>query len=154
VEVYQMDGEFASLITNLQEKIDIAQEAVANVSDNQLKTIAFQVVLEKLLSTDGLPEFAEEFSPSTLPEPEGKEGKKSKQPTGPKGRVESLINEGFFNQKRTISEVKAALEARTWYHRQEDLQPSLMRLVQEKKLRRIKEPEKEGGKLIWRYSNW
>jgi hypothetical protein len=149
-----MNDQLASLIANLQEKIKTAEDAVANVSDDALRAVAFQVVLERLLDMDEFPEFVQELPVDTLSGPEIKETKKGRQPTGPKGRVESLIEDGFFNQKRTIGDVKAALEARTWYHRLEDLQPSLMRLVQEKKLRRIKEPEKEGGKLIWRYSNW
>lgn len=149
-----MNDKSVALIANLQEKLAIAQDAVANVSDDALRAVAFQVVLERLLDMQEFTEFIQELPADTLSEPEIKEAKKSKQPTGPKGRVESLIEDGFFNQKRTISEVKAALEERTWYHRVEDLGPTLVRLVQEKKLRRIKEPEKEGGKLIWRYSNW
>jgi len=79
---------------------------------------------------------------------------KDKQPKGTKGRIDALIDDGFFSQKRTINEVKDALESFGWFYKMEELSTPLMRLVQEKKLRRIKEPEKEGGKLIWRYSNW
>ena len=150
-----MSKKSGSLTENLQKKIEIAQDSVSKLTDESLKAIAFKVVLETLLKTEDIPDFAPEKSVDDTPK-EIKNPKQEKKTSvkGPKGRIEALIEDGFFNEKRTISEIKDALEARTWYHRQEDLSPQLVRLVKEKKLRRIKEPEKEGGKLIWRYSNW
>jgi hypothetical protein len=89
-----------------------------------------------------------------VPQPQKeKEATTSKfnQPKGPKGRVDELTAEGFFGQKRTIGDVKKEMEAHGWFHRTEELNPALLRLIKDKRLRRIKEPENESGKLIWRY---
>ncbi len=143
-----------SIVENLQKKIEIAQESVSKLSDESLKAIAFQVVLETLLKADEIPDFTAEKIIDTPKDAKTPIQEKKPSLKGSKGRIEALIEDGFFNQKRTIGEIKEALEARNWYHRAEELSPQLIRLVKEKKLRRIKEPEKEGGKLIWRYSNW
>jgi hypothetical protein len=142
-----------SQIEELQKKIESAQEAVSTLTDESLKVAAFQTVLQWLLATDAPTGTANEKVETKKPNPaEPKE--KVQQPRGPKGRVEELINDGFFSEKRTIGDVKEALEAHGWFHKVEDLNPTLLRLLKEKKLRRIKEPENEGGKLIWRYSKW
>jgi len=144
----------SSKAEDIQKKIEIAQKAVSKVTDEALKVVAFQVVLQRLLALEEptTTDNSEALDASKASQPLKKE--KVKQPRGPKGRVEELIEEGFFSQKRTIGDVKVALAAHGWFHRVEDLNPTLLRLIQEKKLRRIKEPESEGGKLIWQYSNW
>jgi len=143
----------SSQIEEFQKKIETAQEAVSKLTDESLKVVAFQTVLQQLLASDKtISSTSEEVGRAQKPKPESKQ--KAQRPRGPKGRIEELIAEGFFNQKKTIGEVKDELAKHTWHHRVEELQPTLIRLVQEKKLRRIKEPENEGGKLVWRYSNW
>lgn len=149
-----MSKKSTSIVDNLKKKIEIAQESVSKLSDQSLKAIAFKVVLETLLREEEISDSAPEKTVDhALTEVKTPIQEKKTSLKGPKGRIEALIEDGFFNQKRTIGEIKEALEARTWYHRVEELSPQLVRLVNEKKLRRIKEPE-EGGKLIWRYSNW
>jgi len=66
---------------------------------------------------------------------------------GPTSYLRTLIDEGFFNDKRTIADVKKYLEGQGHFYRQEDLSPVLLRLVRSRSLRRIKE-----GK-IWKYVN-
>jgi len=146
----------SSQIELLQKKIEIAQEAVSKITDDSIKTIAFQTVLQSLLNTDEAAETEHNKIPETPKHEKEKEAAtpKSKQPKGPKGRVDELITEGFFSQKRTIGDVKKEMEAHGWFHRAEELNPALLRLIKDKRLRRIKEPENEGGKLVWRYSNW
>jgi len=146
----------SSQIEMFQKKIEIAQEAVSKIADESLKTVAFQTILQKLLNTgetigDELEQVHDNPKPSKEKE---KATSKAKQPKGPKGRIDELITEGFFSQKRIIGDVKKEMEAHGWFHRVEEINPSLLRLIQDKKLRRIKEPENEGGKLVWRYSNW
>ncbi|MCJ7708994.1 MAG: hypothetical protein MUO38_15430 [Anaerolineales bacterium] len=137
----------------LKEAIAAAQEAVADVSDESLRSIAFLVVLGHLLAalpTYFRPREEDQSEPPPLPRP----GTKSKKPRGPKGRIQELIDDGFFTHKRTIVAVKQALESRGYFHKQAEISPALLNLAKEKKLRRVKEPEKQGGKLVWRYSNW
>ena len=139
---------------DMQKKIELAQEAVSKMADESLKAIAFQTVLQRLLLANEMPGM-EGKKASEVGEPSKPEAKpRSKQPKGIKGRVEELITEGFFTQKRTLGEVKEELERHGWFHPSTDLSPTLLGLVKDKKLRRIKEPENEGGKLVWRYSNW
>lgn len=153
-----MSKKDSSQIEMLQKKIEIAQEAVSKITDESLKTVAFQTILQKLLNsgeTTGADfEQVHETPKSSKAKEEATSSAKPKQPKGPKGRIDELITEGFFSQKRTISDVKKEMEAHGWFHRVEEINPSLLRLIQDKRLRRIKEPENEGGKLIWRYSNW
>ena len=143
-----------SIVESLQKKIELAQESVSNIADEKLKAVAFQLILERLLKSDELPDLMQEELIDSSKKEDVKTQNKDKQPKGTKGRIEALIDDSFFNQKRTINEVKDALEGRGWFYKMAELSTPLVRLVQEKKLRRIKEPEKEGGKLIWRYSNW
>lgn len=139
----------------IQSKILIAQESVSKMTDESLKTVAFQTVLQRLLASSDPKDSRSELPTDVSMTSSGQHKiAKRKNPTGPKGRVEELINEGFFAQKRTLNGMKQELEKHGWFHRVEDLNPTVLRLVHDKKLRRIKEPEKEGGKLIWRYSNW
>jgi hypothetical protein len=151
-----MSKKDASQIEMFQKKIEIAQEVVSKITEESLKVAAFQTILQKLLNageTIGV-EFEQVHE---IPKPSKEKDEatpKAKQPKGPKGRIDELITEGFFNQKRTIGDVKKEMEAHGWFHRVEEINPSLLRLIQDKRLRRIKEPENEGGKLVWRYSNW
>lgn len=151
-----MSKKDSSPIEIFQKKIVIAQESVSKITDESLKAVAFQVILQKLLNTgETIENEIEKVPEAHKPSKEKMEATlKAKQPKGPKGRIDELITEGFFSQKRTIGDVKKEMETHGWFHRVEELNPSLLRLIQDKKLRRIKEPEKEGGKLIWRYSNW
>ncbi len=145
----------SSKVEGIQAKIEIARKAVSKMDDDSLKPVAFQTVLQQLLALDEpavleAGRIAAEAQPVTTP----KKKPKRARPRGPKGRIEILIEEGFFKQKRTLSQVKEELVAHVWHHRVEVLSPALGRLVQERKLRRLKEPEVRGGKLVWRYSNW
>ena len=149
-----MSKKLASTAEMFEKAIDMAQQAVANVADESLRVAAFKVVLERLLQEREFEFSAISEKGTQAPRVHDAPKKKPKQPKGPKGRVEALIEDHFFAQQRTIGEVKDALAARSWYHKVGDLGITLVRLVQDKKLRRIKEPEKEGGKLVWRYSNW
>lgn len=143
-----------SFVEEIEKQIEIAQQAVVKISDEPLKVVAFQVVLERLLATINLPIQSPEQKMDLSQKPQKESPKNSQKPKGIKGRVEALIEDGYFSKQHTIGEAKEELAAHGWHHRVEELSPTLIRLIQEKKLRRIKEPEKEGGKLTWRYSNW
>jgi len=133
--------------SQIQAKIKIAEDAVKEMMDPELKKIAFQTVLQNLLAAE-----AAEITADSEKKP-AKEASKRKMPKGPKGRIELLVTEGFFSKQRSLNEVKTELENHTWYHSMTDISPSLVRLVQDKVLRRVKVAEKT-GKLVWKYSNW
>jgi hypothetical protein len=155
-----MTSKESSGAEEIRKKIELATEAVSTISDPSLKAVAFEVVLQKLLASEGLPapgpepttpSYAKVRLPAVTPPAAAPPAKR---PRGPKGRVEELLAEGFFRQKRTLKEVKDGLAARAWFHPIQDLSPTMLILVKERKLRRIKEPITKGGKLVWRYSEW
>ncbi len=71
----------------------------------------------------------------------------SKAAHGPTGYIKALKEEGYFNQKRTISDVQEKLEENAHIYDLEHLSTPLVRLVRSRVLRRIK----EGG--VWKYVN-
>lgn len=141
-------------IEGLQKKIETAQDAVGKMTDDSLKPIAFQTILQRLLASDEGTGLKSEKTPQLLSPSKREAKRKDKQPKGAKGRVEELVREGFFAEPRTVAEVRSELQRHGWHHASRELSRALIRVVREKKLRRIKEPENEGGKLVWRYSNW
>jgi len=118
-----------SQIEVFQRKIEIAQEAVGKITDDSLKTVAFQTILQKLLMSSDATDIDNEQIPEETKPSKKEETPKTKQPKGPKGRIEELILDGFFSQKRTIGDVKAGMEAHGWFHRVEDINPTLLRLI-------------------------
>lgn len=144
----------SSQVQDIQAKIELARQAVSKMPDDALKSVAFQTILQQLLTQGETRAVEKEKAKEVVVPSHQRVGKKGKRPKGPKGRVETLIEEGFFRQKKTLKEIKGELTAHGWHHRLEELSTLLVRLVQEKKLRRLKEPEVKGGKLVWRYSNW
>jgi len=79
--------------------------------------------------------------------PNKKTGQRIHSSKGPLGRVRLLIERNFFEQKRTLQDVKSKLEEMAIFYRLSDLSPSLIRLVKRGELRRLKE------KNQWRYVN-
>jgi hypothetical protein len=74
---------------------------------------------------------------------------------GPKGHVEALIDDGFFNKQRTIAEVKAELANQGYHIALTSLSGPLQKLTQERRLRRQKvAAEGKGSKAAFAYSNW
>lgn len=65
--------------------------------------------------------------------------------SGPTGHIRELVDEGFFKQKRSIGDVRKALEAKGHIYARTSLSPVLVRLTRLRLLRRLKE---EGA---WNY---
>lgn len=66
------------------------------------------------------------------------------------GRVQALGNEGFFGSQRSIAEIKSKLADHGWHYPLTTLSGPLLRLVQQRLLRR--ERVKDGRKRVWKYS--
>lgn len=64
---------------------------------------------------------------------------------GPLGLILELKGENFFDNPRTISEIKQKLEERTYYYPLSSLSPALIRLIKQGELRRIK----RDGRWLW-----
>ena len=94
-----------------------AEQAVAGVKDAELRRVAFERVLDDLLSGKrGLPEGATKSAKGApLPERRPVVGSKSgKAPraitrSGPRAYIGELVSDDFFKKQKTISEVKTVL---------------------------------------------
>jgi hypothetical protein len=88
-----------------------AEKAVAAVKDPELKRIAFQKILESLLSES---EVQPKPSPSRGPQAvkSGTSRQLTKGRGGPARYLLELVDEGFFKKPKTIASVKAELENR------------------------------------------
>lgn len=127
-----------------------AERAVTGVKDPELKRIAFQKILDDLISSKN------KINESTA-------SKKTKHRThapsagggakgGPQFYVEEIVSEGFFKKPKTIANVKAELENRGHHIPITSLSGPLQKLCQRKVLRRQR--VKSGKKTTFAYSSW
>lgn len=134
-----------------------AESAVAAVNDPELRRVAFEKILTTLLER-GQSKPAPESASRKRPSPAArKSDKHSSSGTrhGPKGRVEALVDDGFFEQQRTIAEVKAELANQGHHIAITSLSGPLQRLTQDRRLRRQKlAATGKGSKTAYAYSNW
>jgi len=126
-----------------------AELAVKQMPDGALKTAAFQTILQELLQRQRGNSNADAMIPAAA---SAKRKKNSLSSTGTTGRIEGLIGEGIFGQQRSLAEIRQILAERGWHYEPDDLGTPLTRLVQRKRLRRVRVAE--AGKKTWRYSNY
>jgi hypothetical protein len=133
----------------LKKLVAEAEAAVAAVKDPELRTAAFEKILDRLL-LGGEPQPAK----SKAKHATRAEAAPAKKATGgPKGRIEELIADGFFKkQRRTLADVKAELANRGFHFAWADLGNPLQRLCKQRRLRRQK--ASVGDKTIYSYSEW
>ncbi len=138
--------------TDYQEFAKKAEAAVKGVKDPALRRVAFEKVLDDLLShgqskTKSIAagnKFAKKIPAST---------KIGAKPHGPQGHVQELVDEGFFKKPKTITEVKAELENRGHHIPRTSLSGPLQVLCQRRILRRQKK-KTTGKKETYCYSLW
>lgn len=136
---------------NLAEIILDAEQAVSNVADSDLKKIAFDRILERLLQIGFLKSGSEveknKFS-------ESKTDKNNSSKPGPKSWIRELADGGFFKTPKTNSAIRMALDERGHILKATDLTNPLASLVKEQLLRRKKMPADDGGKAQVHWHNW
>jgi hypothetical protein len=125
-----------------------AQDAVSDMSETELRTKAFEVFLQHLLTSE---------SPGRLiaSAPSSRRTHEKSRPLaktgGIKPRILLLRDEGFFAVPRSISDIKSELQAHGWIHPLTALSGPLQALVRERELRRIKD---HGAKQkVWKCVN-
>ena len=122
------DDKYAALVAQ-------AEKAVASVKDPSLKQIAFQKILDDLLSAN---------NQDSQPSPARKRRKEQPQKIrgrargGPTQYIQELIGDNFFKKPKTISEVKAELGNRGHHIAMTSLSGPLQNLCKAKVLRRQK----------------
>ncbi len=133
--------------------VEQAENAVAAVKDPELKRIAFQKILESLLSGQR----DEEGTAKVTVRPKQVRVRHrtgtGKAKGGPAIYLQELIDEGFFKKPKTISQVKAELENRGHHIPMTSLSGPLQKKCQERQLRRQK-VKTSGKKETFAYSDW
>ena len=145
---------------NYSAKAAEAEEAVKSVKDPELRRVAFEKILAHLL---GDAEGASQSSSRSKPKPVPSKGRRSSGPskrspkakTGPKARVEELVDDGYFKKQRTIADVKTELANRGHHIPLTSLSGPLQSLTKARRLRRQKVAANgKGSKVTYAYSNW
>jgi hypothetical protein len=134
---------------NLVEIRKRAQEAVADMPEGDLKTKAFEVILQHLLSSAASATSHETASTPRIAA--GQSRPAPKKPGTTKSRILLLKDEGFFAVPRALIEVRSELQAHGWILPRTTLSGPLQALVQVRELRRIK--ESHAKKKVWKYVN-
>jgi hypothetical protein len=138
---------YAELVTQ-------AEEATKAIKDPELRRVAFERVLDDLLSG------ASAATPrETRPAQRGgcppRATGKPKAGHGPKAYVRELIDDGFFKKPKTIAEVRAELGNRGHHIAITSLSGPLQKLCQERALRRQRAASDDNGKrAAFNYSEW
>ncbi|MGH9369291.1 MAG: hypothetical protein ACRD3M_16650 [Thermoanaerobaculia bacterium] len=127
-----------------------AEQAVADMSDGDLKLKAFEVILAHLIG--GRPVATKSPSKGREVPVAGKRPRReSESARSITSRILVLRDEGFFNSQKAIGEVREELRAHGWHYPLTTLSGRLQALVQQRELRR--ERVRQGNKKIWKYSN-
>jgi len=133
----------------LARAVAIAEAAVRQMPEGAMKVAAFQTILQELLQRQRADSTTE--APPAAPEAHRKRTAAAPA-TGTTSRLMSLMDEGFFNQQRSLLEIRQVLAERGWHYKPEDIGTPVTRLVRQKHLRRVRVAE--GGKKLWRYSSY
>jgi len=120
-----------------------ALAAVADMPDGELKTKAFEVFLQHLLSFESS---TIQLKPARIEKVTATAKKSSRQAGTVKSRILLLKDEKFFEVPRTIRNVRDELRAHGWIHPNTALSGPLQGLVRERHLRRLKDK-------VWKYVN-
>lgn len=136
-----------------QQRISLAEAAVSDVTDPQLKQVAFGKILEQLLAPGS------EFGPAPMARPTHvmpatAVGKSAPVSRGPVGLIEGLVNEDFFQPGKSLRDVQTELQNRGHRIPRTSLSGPLQGLCRRRVLRRTKETPAGGNNAVYIYSKW
>jgi hypothetical protein len=120
-----------------------AEAAVADMPEGSLKVKAFEVILESLLKAFPL---QHGVRPNEAPIASSS----GEAPSSLGARIRLLADEGLLAQPRSLAEIQEALARHGWHYPQTNLSTPLIRLVRQRRLRRLQLAE--GNKRVWKYS--
>ena len=133
-----------------------AEAAVSKVKDGELRRVAFEKILDDLLSAEHKsPNSVDTKRKANAPEKKktGPRRSTTKRRGGPQTYVGELATEGFFKKPKTLSQVKAELENRGHHIPLTSLSGPLQKLCQRRTLRRNR-TNGDGRKQTFAYSDW
>jgi hypothetical protein len=120
-----------------------AEDAVADMAEGPLKVKAFEVILGALLATPQAAAVVETKQVSS-------QSNQTESPSSLAERIGMLADTGLFAQPKSLAEIQGALAQNGWHYPQNNLSGPLIRLVRQRRLRRLQVAE--GGKRVWKYS--
>jgi hypothetical protein len=115
-----------------------AQQAVHFIPEGQYRAAAFQVMFMRLLQPDA--NLTAESSRQPIPKTNG-HAKAPKSET--KNRILAMIADGYFDDPRLPNEVRSELQTRGFHHNAADVRMSLLRMAQNRELRRLRQSDRE-----------
>lgn len=126
-----------------------AEKAVKSVKEPALRRIAFQKILDELLSSKS------NTQTKALNKRPSSDGNAFRTPKrgGPNAYIRQLSNDHFFKTPKTIAQVKAELENRGHHIPLTSLSGPLQKLCQNRVLRRQKR-KGEKDKVVFTYTDW
>jgi len=126
-----------------------AEAAVGTMKDAELRKIAFEKILSRLMGDGLAPSNRQPACPETTKARTvtytGKVRTEKASRGGPIACIQELVNEGFFNQQRTMGDLKTELANRGRHFPRTSLSAPLQRLTQGRVLRRQKLPKGDEG---------
>jgi hypothetical protein len=125
-----------------------AERVVADMDDDVLRLRAFEVTYQSLIRETISPD--KELDRLVASSTRQSKRAAGKRPSGARGLIEELVSDGFFEVPRTLPNVADALRTGGHTYRQSDLSKPMLRLTQERVLRR-QEQSKDGGKQMFFY---
>jgi len=133
-----------------------AEHAVADMAEGELKLIAFEIILKRLLSVseEGVPDVpghGKRRHRARSGHKSGQETQADVAPVSAPTRILELKNQGFFDEERGIGEIRDELQTHGWRYDVTALSGPLMKLVRARELRRVKVDD--GSKTVYKYFN-
>ncbi|MFX1298430.1 MAG: hypothetical protein ACFFD2_26690 [Promethearchaeota archaeon] len=127
---------------NIKDKLKEFEEQVSEIKDPELKKIAFQKLMDSLSGHRRV----KTKSTKTKGTKKGKELKRGR--PGPKVILIELLNSGYFNDSKFVSEIQQYLKHKTGYiYKSNEISTALLRMLRNGRLTRNK---KEKGKYEWK----
>ncbi len=141
-------------VDGIKEAFKRAEAATAEIKDQRLRKIAFEKLVDRILSGPPLPPVTGRRKGSQSPRKIERPNSKGQQKSGPMSWLRDLVEEDFFKQQRTVGEIRSKLGERGHFLDPHDISGQLEKLMDERLLRRKKVSKGKGTRQVWAYSNW
>lgn len=137
------------------ELISQAEKSVTHVTDDRLREIAFERVLDHLLSTySGQDTGQQPTLPASRKSNVAFRNSNLKPATGTLAWLTEMHEEKFFKEPRSLKDILQELSNRSHILKSTDLTWSLQKLCHDKKLRRKLQAPADGGRKVFHWYNW
>lgn len=133
--------------------VQTAESIASHVADPELRSIAFDRLLQRLLRGADSALELERTEVARRPAPSPRSPRRTAK-EGPTAWVESLRAEAFFSEPKTLSNVVERVRALGHNIESKNVTDPLEKLVQAKILRRERTAGNGGKRGVWSYSNY